>query len=381
MLSLFIGLTALVVAIIVWFMYYPLKSVHPGESESNIAISKDKLQELQKEVEQGTLSESDVAFYEAEVTQSLASDITEQKVLGTMEHSHQTPTRSHITTLVTAIVFAVFVYVTYGFAKFTPPVELDANNIASIEAFIEANPNDVKAYRLLGFAHSSQNNHPEAVAAYGQALKLAEITGTPSVTILTEYAVALATLQDSYQGTPTSLIVRALNAYPEAPEVLYLAGVVAANNADYAMADMIWRRALSFAPEGSEEQSLLITVLAELEQFLSEQQPNVTLEVITEISEATYKEFFDGYIMIFARSSETPMPIAIVRTPMAEFTGNATLSDENAVMPTNALSNFTNVDISVRLSKTGMAVKGEDDIEFTQPNIAVKNQTIEFSIP
>lgn len=381
MLSIFIGLTALVVLAIVWFVYHPLKNIHPDESDSNVAISKDKLAELQKEVERGTLSESDVAFYEAEVTKSLASDIAEQNIVHSTEHTHQTRTYSHATALFTAIVFVVFVYVTYGYAKFTPPVELDANNIDSIEAFIEANPGDAQAYRLLGFAHSSQNNQPAAVAAYQQALRLAETTGTPSISILTEYAVAVATLQDSYQGTPTALIVRALNAYPEAPEALYLAGVVAANNSDYAMADIIWRRALSFAPEGSEEQSLLINVLTELEQFLLEQQSQATLEVIADISETTYKEFLDGYIMVFARSSETPMPIAIVRIPMTEFTGSTTLSDEHAVMPTNALSNFTNVDLIVRLSKTGMAVKGETDLEFTQPNIEVKNQTIEFSIP
>jgi cytochrome c-type biogenesis protein CcmH len=75
-------------------------------------------------------------------------------------------------------------------------------------------------------------------------------------------------------------------------------------------------------------------------------------------------EFKEHYLMVYIKAARgRPMPIAIQKIKLKDFTGTVTLTDENSVMPTRKLSQSSKVLAVVRLSQSGSAMRQADDID------------------
>jgi cytochrome c-type biogenesis protein CcmH len=86
--------------------------------------------------------------------------------------------------------------------------------------------------------------------------------------------------------------------------------------------------------------------------------------------------------MVYIKAARgRPMPIAIQKIKLKDFTGTVTLTDENSVMPTRKLSQSSKVLAVVRLSQSGSAMRQADDIEALSQVIDVKdNPTVELKL-
>jgi cytochrome c-type biogenesis protein CcmH len=93
-------------------------------------------------------------------------------------------------------------------------------------------------------------------------------------------------------------------------------------------------------------------------------------------------EFQNHYLMIYVKAARgRPMPIAIQKIQLKDFTGVVTLTDENSVMPTKKLSQSSKVLAVVRLSKSGSAMRQASDIEAVSQIIDVRdNPTVELKL-
>src|SRR5690606_39535661 len=68
----------------------------------------------------------------------------------------------------------------------------------------------------------------------------------------------------------------------------------------------------------------------------------------------------DDALFIFARAvSGPPMPLAVKRLTVAQLPTTVSLSDADAMTPQLRLSNFENVRLFARISRSGDALKGE----------------------
>jgi cytochrome c-type biogenesis protein CcmH len=141
---------------------------------------------------------------------------------------------------------------------------------------------------------------------------------------------------------------------------------------DLPLAKNLWQRALDSLPENSADRQALVSILQELKRT---ENPKVshTVSVNATFSEALLaRRSPEDYVMIYVKPAQgRPMPIAIQKLKLKEFSGQIVLSDMNSVMPTKLLSQHDKVRVVVRVSKTGGAMKQADDLQAMSDVVSV----------
>jgi cytochrome c-type biogenesis protein CcmH len=362
-----LSLIIIVVAVVVFFLYRPPKNTSVELNASNIAISKDKLGELESDYNNSLIDETNYLSAKEEIKLNLAAELSN-------EDNKKKFYNKHIVAIFSAVFIIVGSYLIYEQVKFEEKLSID--NVGAIKAHLKENPNDVKAYQMLGLAFNIEGKLDEAINAYAKAYEL----GSRENSLLTEYASLLATKNGGdFTGLPAKLVADAIKQDDKSVQALYLAGVIAANNSDLELAQNIWQRALALSTKDSEDFIMLSDTLKRLAEFLT-QNNNQIIQVIVDIDPEIYKEFFTGFILVYAQEEQKPMPVAISKIPLSEFIGLVELSDDNSMMQTKKLSSLESVIIKARLSKTGGAIKQDGDIEVATNLVAVKNQVLELKI-
>ena len=121
--------------------------------------------------------------------------------------------------------------------------------VARLAARMEKNPQDVKGWVMLARAQAVLGHFDEASAAYAKSVALVP----DDAQLLADYADALAMAQGARMaGEPEKLVERALRANPDNAKALSLAGTVAYENRDYALAAKHWQRLRDTLPATSE---------------------------------------------------------------------------------------------------------------------------------
>ena len=90
----------------------------------------------------------------------------------------------------------------------------------------------------------------------------------------------------------------------------------------------------------------------------------------------------DDTVFIFARAAQGPrMPLAIVQRTVAELPVSVTLDDSMAMTPAMKLSNFSEVVVGARISKSGNAMPQAGDLEgSSQPMSESRNGAVNVTI-
>jgi cytochrome c-type biogenesis protein CcmH len=121
--------------------------------------------------------------------------------------------------------------------------------VARLATRLEKNPQDVKGWVMLARAQAVLGHFEEASAAYAKSVELVP----DDAQLLADYADALAMAQGArLAGEPEKLIERALRVDPNNAKALSLAGTVAYDNRDFALAVKYWERLRSSIPANSE---------------------------------------------------------------------------------------------------------------------------------
>ncbi|MCH9691865.1 MAG: c-type cytochrome biogenesis protein CcmI [Gammaproteobacteria bacterium] len=167
---------------------------------------------------------------------------------------------------------------------------------------------------------------------------------------------------------------------PENSIALGLAGIAAFNDKRYADARDFWLRALAQQPTSSSaiqalsagvaraEEGLaqlrgdtgLATAAPEVELFTGGQASNVkpekatgnTIEVQVTLAEAV-SAAAETPVFVYARSSDSPMPLAIVRLTAAELPARVVLNESRAMVPGYNLKSVDSVQLVARLAVHG----------------------------
>ena len=279
----FIVLCVLMVAIALAFILPPLlqRDAKPsdkdetGRKEANLAVYRDQLSELDRDMEHGLIDREQHDQDREEIERRLLEEIS-AKDQGMSKQSTQ-PVDGRIFVYafpicLPLIATAIYLLVGNPSALTDSPIpnrpaatssegpamppgagqrsqqDIEAN-VAALAKRLEENPKDLQGWIMLARSYMSFEKYSEASAAYAKATALKP----NNADLLADYAFALAMANgQQFQGQPIEVINKALKLDPQNAKALELAGNAAFQAKDYKNAVDNWMRVLAKVPAGSE---------------------------------------------------------------------------------------------------------------------------------
>ena len=258
---------------------------------------------------------------------------------------------------------------------------------------LEQNPNDATGWAMLARSYMAMERYADAVPAFDKAFKL----NPNDADMLADYADALAIHQGrKLEGKPETMIQKALKVDPNHVKALMLAGTVAYNRKDFALAVKDWERARANLPPGSdpEDGEQIAAAIGDAKQRMggapmmaAANAPMAQSAMPAEhppVKKAGASHAITGKVVlgpgmagktlpdtlfVFAKDvAGPPMPVSIVRASKKDLPFTFRLDDSTSPMPSRKLSDIQTVVIVARLSKSGQAMPGSGDLEgMSQP--------------
>jgi cytochrome c-type biogenesis protein CcmH len=230
-----------------------------------------------------------------------------------------------------------------------------------LAARLEKNPDDAEGWGMLGRAYRALDRLDESVAAWARAAELKP----NDASVLADYAEILAISREGrLAGEPTQLLTRALKADPDNPKAL--AGGAAFERGDYNRAITHWEYLLARAGDDANLVQALNTGIAEARSRLTgKTSPAVEISGTVALSpEVADRAKPDDSVFVFVRAAKGPrMPLAITRVQVKNLPYDFRLDDSMAMVPEMKLSNFSEVVVAARVSRSGSAEPVRGDLE------------------
>ena len=374
---------------LIWFLLRPLKNNLFNLENSNIALGKQKQTELQQDLQLDLIDESVFDQAQDEITQTLAVELTQSSSgVGTVKNGSSIWLAGLSVVFISILSLGIYKALSPEVSTQVPALDTQIMSLSLEESVVKIQdhlldkPNDADAWKMLGLTYFELNNLDESLKAYEKSYQLNQ----RNPRLLVEYASAIATKNDdSFSGRPMELIKQALELEPDAPDALYVAGMFAVSIQNFDLAKALWQRSLSSLPLDSPDRSVLIEVLAELSGFMGEGDPQIAHSVAVRVTfsdQILASRSKDDYVMIYIKAAQgRPMPIAIQKIQLKDFTGVVELTDDDSVMPTRKLSQSEEVIAVVRLSQSGSAMKQASDIQVLSKVINVRdNPTVNLQV-
>jgi cytochrome c-type biogenesis protein CcmH len=372
--------------------------------ERNIAIAKHRLTELSEQLHTGALNQAQYDEQRAELELTLSDDLSIQNPTAA---NTQGRWMSYVL-IVLIPVLAIALYAGLGnFKAIDPTPEMlasqapnqpnqDAINkmVEGLAKKMQTNPNNAEGWMMLGKSYKHLEQYDKAVNAYEHAYKLLG----DKTDVMLEYAEALSFANDELvTGKSADLVFKVLAKEPNNPNALWLAGMAKAQAGEFMAAKKLWTQLADSLPKGSEALQQTQDLLTKLDAKIAEAtgqpveappatNPEATLSVaasdvavIAQVSlapELLAKTSPSDTVFIYAQAATgSPMPLAIVKKQVSDLPLAITLTDSLAMTPTMKLSNFPEVKLLARVSKSGNAMKQVGDLIGLIEDVSVADKT------
>lgn len=242
--------------------------------------------------------------------------------------------------------------------------------VAKLAERLQQSPNDPEGWLMLARSYSALGRYPEAAAAFGRASALLP----ENAQLLSDYADTLAMAQGrTLLGAPEQLIERALKADPRNIKALALSGSVAFERKSYADAIKEWRKVLALVPAESNVAARMRSSIADVEARMQGASAGnqaataaaTSIRGVVSLDTGLRKTVSDAdTVFIFARAASGPrMPLAIMRATVGDLPKRFELTDGMGMPNGPSLSDFKQVIVGARVSRTGNALPQPGDLE------------------
>ncbi len=263
--------------------------------------------------------------------------------------------------------------------------------IAALEARLEAQPNDVEGWILLGRSRRSQENFAAAEAALARAFRLQP----EDIEIQLDYAEAkaLATPARRFAGEALALLQQAHQREPGHARAAWLLGIAAMQDGRPADAAQLWEPILAQMPEDAPARPALSRQINDARQQAgldplpvspaiaavqapapaperSDSTDGARIEVEVSLApELLGRVPADAVVFVFARASQGPRaPLAIQRLSLASLPATVVLDQGMGMIEGMNLGTFSEVVVGARASVSGNATPQSGDLEgLTEP--------------
>lgn len=272
--------------------------------------------------------------------------------------------------------------------------------IKELEKKLEEKPDSAEGWLLLARSYGELERFSDAARAYDKLTQLVP----NDAQLWADYADVLAMVHDqSLVGGPTKLLDKALELDPNNAKALALSGSAAMERGDYAMAVRHWENLLKKIPAGTEDAKMVESGVQQARTFLqikngkapmlaqrapAEKQSAVSAggtERITgtvTLSEAIKAQASpDDTLFVLVRAAEGPkMPLAIIRKQVRDLPLKFALDDSMAMSPQMKMSNFDQMVVLARISKSGNAMPQAGDMQGMSATLKPGTQGVKLSI-
>lgn len=244
--------------------------------------------------------------------------------------------------------------------------------VASLQARLEKNPDDINGWQMLGRTYLTMRNYGGAASAFE---KVMELENGQNAQTLVDLALAVANRDQVpiEQGRASDLLENALMLDPNNQPALFYSGIAAANRGDTDTAATLWEHLLGLNPpedvRGILEQNIaswrgeappqMPPVAAAEEGAESDAETAVPADAVISArvslsAEAQAAMRGDTSVFIIARDPAAPMPpIAVSRRMLSELPTVVSLGDAQSMVEGRNLSGFAEIELLARVSMSG----------------------------
>ena len=366
--------------------------------QRNIRIARDRLAELKTNKESGGLSQTQFEEQVAELELALNDDLELAKTID----NTQKQGRWLAYVLIAAVpVISGTLYWKLGdyqaIGRINEPGQVSQDNsgtpnpeainkmVAALAEKMKAKPDNIEGWLMLGRSYKALERYSEAVAALEHAYQLAN----DKAEVLLPYAEALAlSKKNNWTGLPEQLVTKALTIEPDNPTGLWFAALAKAQQNDKKSAVALLRKLEKLLPADSPDKEQIHNIIANTEAEGESPAPSkakdtnpVSAMSIT-VNVSLYPELQPNVapqdtVFVYAQAlAGAKMPLAIVRKQVKDLPLSVSLSDADSMLPNMKLSNFKEVKLLARISKSGSAMPQPGDLigMVEQANIGIDNE-------
>ncbi|HEY5603461.1 MAG TPA: c-type cytochrome biogenesis protein CcmI [Gammaproteobacteria bacterium] len=379
--------------------------------ELNIMLYKDQLAELEADLKSETITREQFEQAHADLERNLLQDVAD----GDGGKPRALTISGNLAAIVVGVAIpavAIGLYAHLGTGKvgfepenFRPEQSTQGHEgtleqqLAKLQEHLKQNPGDAEAWMMLARSYYFLKQYQTASDGFAKAVA---ITSEQNPDLLADYADALAMASGrNMAGKPYELVKKALTIDPGHQKSLWLAATATYQAQDFKTTLDYWLTLRSQFPEGSENYLQMTRNIAEVKQFLgmatdaeiaivqraetgtvtpaaggeaaataATASPNASASVSGKVSGVVSldpsmqaKILPSDTLFVFARAASGPrMPLAIIRTSVAELPLTFALDDSLAMNPQMKISNFKEVIVGARISKTGNAMPQSGDL-------------------
>uniref|UniRef100_UPI000E310E04 tetratricopeptide repeat protein n=1 Tax=Pseudomonas syringae TaxID=317 RepID=UPI000E310E04 len=234
-----------------------------------------------------------------------------------------------------------------------------------LERSVQAQPDSAENLYFLARSYMAQNRPGDAAQMFERSVALAG----RQPELLGQWAQALYFASDKHFTPQVQVLTdEALQADPKEVTSLGLLGIAAFETQRYQAAVDYWTRLLAALPADDASRSALEGGIARARENLAKRVANAapavktkSIKIHVELAAALQgKVRPNDSVFVFARAINGPAaPLAVKRITVADLPADVELSDADAMMPQLNLSNFAQVQLVVRVSRTGQPTTGE----------------------
>jgi cytochrome c-type biogenesis protein CcmH len=232
---------ALSCAFFAWFLFRPISQSLSGD-EANIAINQQRQDELKSDVNQDLIADDQYRVAESEIINTLATELRDD----IKESIAIKPLPWTLAIILILSIFSLGIYsqlaptIIPSSQSLSEPMSM-SDSIEKLQNFIEENPDDFQALKMLGLAQIGIGNINESIKAFESAY----LINSKDIDLLLQFSSAIAASQDGkFNGKSKVLIDEALSLDPQSIQVLYFSGIVSAHEGNLNGAIEFWEKAL-----------------------------------------------------------------------------------------------------------------------------------------
>lgn len=373
------------------------------ENQVNMAVFRQQLEELDADLAAGNLEQDQYEAARHDLEKELLLDMDES---GGPEPAAQKSGKWAALVLAPAVpALAVALYLMVGDQSAIEKLESGAavaaqhqnlqGDVPSMDVLVarlakrmEQEPKNLQGWMMLARSYLAIDQTQAAINAYERARRLAP----KEPEVLLGYAKAVAKAEGSFQGKAAELVAAALEIDPNNGNGLWMLGLVEFQQGNHAKAVELWTKLQDQLTPGSEEASVVSDYIGKAGQqgglpaadpATAAEQPQTAqvqsaepapqvattggkaIQVQVSLSEELQGRFSpDDTLFVFARALEgPPMPLAVKRLQAKDLPTSLTLDDSMAMMEQMRVSNFAQVVVGARISKSGNAVPQSGDLQ------------------
>ncbi len=373
--------------------------LHSNHDQLNIDVYQNQLAELARDLENNAIDKDYYDRTYQEIERRLLQDVQSGEAVEMSAAAHSANRGVAMGLIAIVPITAIYLYMTWGQpagitgelpVAETPQShpEMAAENhpdtgaqveamVAQLAARMEQNPDDMEGWLMLARSYRYLGRHAEAVMSFERALPMLETNAQ----LMADYADTLAMATGGLlEGKAINYVMKALELDPVNTQSLWLAGTYYYDKGEFAEALAYWRRLKQAVPPGSQEANAMTANIAEIElrmksagleipaeeaaPVVATKAPGVIAGTVRLHDSLLGRVSPDDTVFIFARAVDgLRMPLAIVRKKVSDLPANFILDESMAMMPAMSLSNYPDVIVGARISKTGNAQPQNGDLE------------------